>query len=133
MTHSLERVEQSITGSPFFKHMGFKITEFEEDRVVLTFEMQNHAININGNLHGGVQASMLDIVMGMAIRALTRKDCVTLNLNIHYLVAVSKGVLTATATIIQKGYKIVTVEADLKTEEGLVVSKGIGTFKVIHS
>ncbi|WP_227935335.1 PaaI family thioesterase [Alkalihalobacillus deserti] len=130
-TLTLNDMKTKIESSRFMKHLGFEVEEFTEEKVALKLKITDHALNVNGTLHGGIQASMLDNITGMAVRAKTKTDCVTLNLNIHYLSAISEGEIYATATIIQQGHKILTVEGEIRTSQGVLVSKGVGVFKVI--
>lgn len=129
---SLEEVQKSFEESPFFAHVGFVITRFHEGDVLLTLPIHEHLYNVNGTLHGGVHATMIDLVLGMAIRSKTRTRCTTMNLNMNYLAPAQGGEIYATGKIIQEGFKIVTAEGELRDQSGKMLAKGIGTFKLIR-
>lgn len=129
----LDKVKERFADSPFFKTMGFEILEFSEEKVLLKMKIQEAFMNVNGTLHGGVHATMIDQVFGMAIQAATRVNCATINLNISYLAPSGTGDLFATARILQKGYRIVILEGEVFEEEGKPLAKGTGTFKVFRS
>ncbi|WP_226580782.1 PaaI family thioesterase [Halobacillus litoralis] len=129
---TIEDVRESFEASPFFSHIGFEIMRFEEGDVLLKLPIHEKLHNVNGTLHGGVHATMLDLVLGMAIRSTTKTRCTTMNLNLNYLAPVAGGEITATGRILKQGYRIVTAEGELYDQEGSMLAKGIGTFKLIR-
>lgn len=130
---SLEEVKKRFTDSPFFKSMGFEMLEFSEEKVLLKLEVKEEFMNVNGTLHGGIHASMLDQVFGMAVQAATKSTCATINLNINYLASSGTGDVFATARILQQGYRTVILEGELFEEGGKKLAHGTGTFKVFRS
>lgn len=132
MQDVLENIRESFEESSFFSHIGFEIIHFQEDNVLLKLPISDQLLNVNGTLHGGVHATMLDQILGMVTRVTTKTRCATINLNVNYLAASSNGDIFATAKILQKGYRIVTAEGELSDEQGNVLAKGIGTFKLIR-
>lgn len=132
MQMTLSDIREIFEQSAFFKHMGFEIVHFAEDKVLLKLAITAPLINVNGTLHGGVHAAMLDQICGMVIRATTKNRCATINLNLNYLAPSSEGDLFATAKIIQQGYRIAVVEGEIFEESGNLVAKGMGTFKLMR-
>lgn len=127
-----ENIRKSFEESTFFSHIGFEIIHFEEGNVLLKLPANDQLLNVNGTLHGGVHAAMLDQILGMVIRVTTKTRCATINLNVNYLAPSAGTDIFATAKIIQKGYRIVTAEGELADEHGNMLAKGIGTFKLIR-
>ncbi|WP_026688578.1 PaaI family thioesterase [Alteribacter aurantiacus] len=132
MPGTSESLKGRFETSPFFAHLGFKIETYEKDKVVLKLPVQQHLINTNGTVHGGVYATMLDNIMSMVVRNAIQEDIVTVNMNIHFLAPVEAGELFAEATILQQGYRIVTCEGEIYSNNQ-VVAKSSGTFKVKRS
>ncbi|MGV2621416.1 UNVERIFIED_CONTAM: PaaI family thioesterase [Halobacillus marinus] len=132
MLASVDDVRLSFEQSPYFQHIGFEIIRFEEGDVLLKLAVTDKLRNVNGTLHGGVHASMIDLILGMTIRSATKTRCSTINLNVHYLAPVSGGDLYAKGKLLQQGYKIVTAEAEMYDREGVMAAKGMGTFKLIR-
>ena len=91
MTKTIDEVRESFEMSPFFSYMGFEVTRFEEEDVVLTLPINRKLFNVNETLHGGVHATMLDLIICMTIRSTTKTRCTTMNLNINYLAASNGG------------------------------------------
>ncbi|WP_269410675.1 PaaI family thioesterase [Lentibacillus daqui] len=128
----LEEVRKSFETSPFFYHLGFEITHFQEGDVRLKLPVTRQLLNANQILHGGVHASMIDFVLGMVIRSTTRTRCITMNLNVNYFAPADSGSLFAQGRILQQGYRTVTAEGEILEEQGEMLAKGTGTFKLIR-
>lgn len=119
--------------SPFVEHLGIELIKESNKEVLLKLTIKNNHLNTNNVLHGGVNATMLDIILGMAVRNATGAKCVTINLNISYLATISKDdEIFAVGRVINEGYKIVTAEGEVYTDNNKIVSKGVGTFKLIR-
>ncbi len=130
---SLEQVRELFENSAFNKHLNIRTDIFEEGNVRCTMDVQDHHLNVNQAVHGGVLFSLLDSVMGATIRSVTGIPLVTVNMSIHYLAAVVAGEkLTARAEITHLGRSLVTAEGILEGEDGLIRAKTIGTFKLLR-
>lgn len=132
MQKVIQNIRESFEKSAFYSNMGFEIIDFEEGKVLLKLPINERLLNVNETLHGGVHAAMLDQVLGMVTRVTTKTRCATINLNINYLAPSTDGSIFATAKIVQQGYRIVTAEGEVYDEQGKVLAKGIGTFKLIR-
>jgi uncharacterized protein (TIGR00369 family) len=75
---------------------------------------------------------MLDTILGMVTRSVTKAKVVTTNLTVHYLASISGGEIFAEAKVLQKGYKLAFTEGEIKDPKGNTIAKGIGTFKLIR-
>lgn len=128
----LQNIRVSFEKSPFFSYMGFEIIDFQEDKVLIKLEINEHLLNVNETLHGGVHGAMLDQVLGMKTQITTKAKCATINLNINYLAPSTEGTIFATAKIVQQGYRIVTAEGEIYDEQGKTLAKAIGTFKLFR-
>lgn len=133
MQLTADDIRASFENSPFFKHIGFEIIEVEDDRVKIKLAISDHLLNVNGTLHGGIHATMLDFVQGMLLRSVTKERCVTTSLTTQYLAAVSEGDIFAEAKILQLGYNLAFLEAEITNSEGKVLAKGLGNFKILRS
>lgn len=115
---------------------GFFDIEFErtgERTTVATLPVRWEMYNGIGVLHGGVIATFIDNAMGMTSYLCHPNEIirqVTVDLNIHYLKGAKGKQLVAETTLIQAGKSITVLECDVKDEEGDIVSKATGTFRV---
>lgn len=93
-------------------------------------------VNINGGLHGGVVATMLDTTMGDAVRAGLDEGqaTVTVSMTITYLEGAQEGdELRSSAEVRKRGGKLVLVEADItRARDDAAIAHGVGTFTVIN-
>lgn len=128
----IDEVRESFEASPFFSHIGFEIIHFQKGNVLLKLPITQQLLNANGTLHGGVHATMLDLILGMAIRTTTKTRCVTINLNINYLAPAVSGNIYASGKIIKQGYRTVIAEGELFDEQEKLLAKGVGTFKLVR-
>ncbi|MFD6209687.1 MULTISPECIES: PaaI family thioesterase [unclassified Peribacillus] len=132
MPVEVEDIRNQFESSAFFSHIGFEIIRFEESNVTIKLNIEDHLLNVNGTLHGGIHATMLDTILGMVTRSVTKSKVVTTSLNVHYLASISSGELFAEAKVLQKGYKIAFTEGEIKDAEGNIIAKGTGIFKIIR-
>lgn len=101
--------------------------------VVLDVEAPH--MNRVGTLHGGIHSMMLDAAAGFAAsRHLSEGGpdlvpVVTLSLNTSYVGPGGTGRVTARGWVTGGGYKIIYGEAEIRDEEGRLLSRGQGVFK----
>jgi len=146
----LEKVARLFTKDmPFMKPFSATTEIFNEEKVVLKFEMSEALIgNVHQKiLHGGAISTMLDSVGGMVAMSAVfthfpadtkeeqikrlMKTC-TINLNIHYL-RPGRGKegdhFIATAEVVRCGAKITVCDLKLEDQEGNLLAIGTGTYK----
>jgi uncharacterized protein (TIGR00369 family) len=116
--------------NPFLNHLGFEAMVEDGKDIVVKLSIDSKHLNIQQNLHGGVHASMLDTVQTVALRAVYQTNVTAMNLNVHYVTGINSGLITANAKIIQQGYKIAAVESEIVDEQGVLVAKGSGVYKI---
>ncbi|SET34738.1 acyl-CoA thioesterase [Salinibacillus kushneri] len=132
MTNTITEIRERFKDSPFISHIGLEIVDFQEGNIQLKLLVKEKLFNVNGTMHGGVHATVLDTVMGMTTRSITKAPCLTINLNIHYLSPSKSGVVYAKGSIIHRGYRMATVEGEMTDSDGTILAKGIGTFKLLR-
>lgn len=130
---SLEDVKEVFVTSPFWRFMGFQLLFIQRGEVQIKMEVRKEVLNVNSTVHGGVYASLLDTTMGMTARSLYNQSFVTLNLNIHYVKAISEGELRSRGILINSGRSIYTVSSEIYDGEGSLCAYGTGTFKVMKA
>lgn len=92
-------------------------------------------VNVNGGVHGGLIATLIDAVMGRAVRESLPegKTSVTVSMTVSYLDAARIGApLRASAEVRKMGRRLCVVEADVVTgEEDRPIAHGVATYSVI--
>jgi acyl-CoA thioesterase len=132
----IDRLKAFVNGEvspvPAAALLGMEITEVERGRVV--FELVADEIHENpmGTMHGGVVATLVDVVMASA--AVSKigftRTAVTLNLNTAYLQP-GLGRLTADGEVLDTSGDIVQCRAVVTDESGRTVARAIGSFKYL--
>ena len=83
-------------------------------------------------LHGGVHAALLDTIIGQSIAQQAESPVATINLSIYYSAPAKRGsTLTAKGNIVQMGKSIASGEGVITDENGVLIAKGIGAFKIL--
>ncbi len=105
-------------GIPMGSTLGFRVTEADPGRVVITCEIGEHLCNPIGTVHGGVAASLLDSVAGSAVHTTVPAGAgyTTLDLTVHYLrpITADIGTVRAIGTVINRGRRTALANAELR-------------------
>ncbi|MBL9097733.1 MAG: PaaI family thioesterase [Alphaproteobacteria bacterium] len=108
----------------------------EKGKVSVGFEPAEFHYNALGTVHGGVIATVIDIVMGSAVHSTLKAGqgftTLTLELKYHRAVTVKSGRLTATAKVITRGRDIVTAEANLIDKNDRLFANATSTLMILR-
>ena len=58
----IKGIKKEFEESPYLQHLGIEILSFEEENVEIKLNVEQHLLNKNGPIHGGVYASMMDLI-----------------------------------------------------------------------
>ena len=101
-------------------------------RVILDIEARH--LNRNGSLHGGIVAMMLDAASGFAASRSEMKErlgnVVTVSFTTQFFAPGLPGRVVATGRVVGGGSKIKFCDAELVAEDGRVLSRSSGVFKL---
>ena len=122
----------------FHKSVGFSIVPAESRKGYCTVRgtVRRRHLNINGVVHGGVYATILDTAMGAAVVTLLGDDEVTAttSLYIEFLRPSREGQrLTARGEVVRRGRHLAFVEGNLFDGEGTRLSQAHGTWYIWSS
>ncbi|WP_417628086.1 PaaI family thioesterase [Pararhodobacter aggregans] len=119
-----------VTGTA--RLLGYTIDLAPEGATVNMAVTEDHT-NRQGNLHGGLIATLLDTAMGATASHLRGDDgrvpFLTLSLTVNFLAPAPRGRVSATGRITGGGHKTVFVEATARAGDGTPVAHAVGTFK----
>src|SRR5215211_6819460 len=116
----------------FSRHIGAKVDEVESGRSVISIDVEEIHLNGAGTLHGGVYASLMDTAMGLSVLALVGVRTATIEMNVHFLGAVSEGRITCQSQVVHRTRRTATAEAKVRDSEGNLVAMGTGAFRVFE-
>ncbi len=120
----------------FMKHLGCTLTTIEPGYVEAALNISNEHLQHDGVVHGGVIATIADVVAGFAAYTLVKEDqfTVTVDLMISYLEAVHGTQLRACGSVVRHGRTLSMVQAEIFTtsESGkdLLVAIAQATFAI---
>jgi len=117
---------------PLKEHLGFTIQRGEGSACV-SLELDERHHNPNAVAHGAIAFTLMDTAMGAAVMTVVTEGstCATIELHTRFHRGVSTGTLTAEATVMTAGKRIVQLEARTLDEDGRLVASATGSFAVV--
>jgi len=120
--------------SPAANTLGKKLLELDPSRgyVKVSYYAGENFLNRGGRIYGGFLAAMLDGLCGHAVRSTMKTPTpqVTLELKTSFLGRADMGTLIGEGWVRHRGKSIAFAEAELRREDGELVARASGTFKL---
>jgi uncharacterized protein (TIGR00369 family) len=88
--------------------------------------------NNHGGVHGGAICTLLDIAMATAARLQAKCAVMTVDMQVAFISA-GRGILWAEGRVVRLGGTIIFAEAEVRTQEGDLVARSTGVFRVVRS
>lgn len=125
-------LEKWISCAPFEKHLGIKILSAENGRVHLTMAFVFQLAQGGGLAHGGAIVTLADTAVAMAVKSIVPPNSRfgTVSLTSEFLAPVTKGVLTAKASVQVLENRLIKGRATVLNEENKDVMKFSAMFKL---
>lgn len=129
--------EGRIPPPPVGSLIGVDAFVVEKGKVSVAFDPAEFHYNALGTVHGGVIATVLDIVLGSAVHSTLKAGqgftTLTLELKYHRAATAKSGRLTATAEIVTRGREIVTAEAKLVDKNDRLFANATSTLLILRT
>ncbi|MEX0958353.1 MAG: PaaI family thioesterase [Burkholderiales bacterium] len=118
---------------PFVEHLGIRVTEKADGMVRLRLDPKPEFENSWGSAHGGVLMTMLDVALASAGRTLDAKcnGALTVEMKVNFITA-AKGPVLAEGRAQRAGRSLIFSEGELHSEDGVLLAKATGTFKLLY-
>lgn len=115
--------------SPFAKLVGLSFPDSGGPQCEMKIEEK--VLNVYGTVHGGAISTLADVSMGYALFDHLREDerLATVEMKINYVAAVSSGILTAEATLVNRTRNLAVLETRVECS-GKLVARAMGTFYI---
>ncbi len=129
-------ISERLGAVPFYSWIGIELVRATKGEVELAIDLQDHHDNVQGLIHGGVIATLLDSAAGLAVRTVLEPGHrhVTAQLDVQYLSAARSGSrVTATGRAVRVGSQIAFAESSAKDGSGRAVARATSTIVVTES
>jgi uncharacterized protein (TIGR00369 family) len=128
----LEFARAWAAGSAYYRRMGIAVQGLEEGQSRLRLLAEEHHLNSDGILHGGVLPALADAAMGTAARTVhgAAAQLLTSESNIRYLRPAAGGEILALGRVVKAGRTLIVTEAEMSDAEGALLAKAGATFVV---
>lgn len=122
-----------IPDAPVSVTLGFRMTEVEHGRAVVTCDTDPAHFNPAGRLNGGYLATLLDACMSCAIiSALPAGQIMTtLEFKISFMRGIAKGRVAGEGKIVNVGRRVATAEGWVRDEQGKLAAHATATCLVM--
>ncbi|MBO8162571.1 MAG: PaaI family thioesterase [Brevibacillus sp.] len=120
----------SSSKNRFNHYLGIEICHADENGCRAALKIRPELYNsIEGVVHGGVTATLADVVMGHAAAPHVDgvQQCVTVESKIHYLAPARGELLVAESGVLKRGGRLIVMEARV-TCDGELVAYATGTY-----
>jgi uncharacterized protein (TIGR00369 family) len=126
----LARIREKFETNPFPRSIGIEIDSIEKGRARLGLEVTHQHLQLQGVMHGGAIATLIDTAVAFAIVSVSEPGArfTTVELKINYLSAIREGRAVAEAWIVRDGRRIVVAECDVFDADGKLAAKGLLTY-----
>jgi uncharacterized protein (TIGR00369 family) len=124
---------ERMAATAFYPWIGFSIVSARKGQVEIEMDAKPHHLNLQGLVHGGVIATMLDSAAGMSVRTALAEDRrhVTAQMSVSFLNPAQPGRLVARGTAVRVGVSIAHAESEVVDERGRVVAKAAVVISVM--
>jgi uncharacterized protein (TIGR00369 family) len=126
--------EAARISAPLHDLMDLRITEHRPgDSAVVTMEL-NEAVrgSLEQPVHGGILATLADVTSAWALSgSYSQGRPVTTDLHMRYYRQPRSGPITATATVVHNGRRLLSVECAVADAEDRVLTRSTATYMIV--
>lgn len=110
-----EFFKERLKNNHFINHMGLVLEMVEAGEAEMILKVESHHLQQNGFLHGGVTATICDVVTGIAAYTAVdeSKNVVTADLKVSYLNPSTSKLIKAKGRVKKAGRFLVYCEGDV--------------------
>ena len=125
-----QAIREKFENNHFPRLVGIEIDSIEPGRARLSLEVREELLQLQGIMHGGVIATIIDTAVAFAIIGTSEPDdrFTTVEMKVNYLAPIREGRIVADARLIRDGRRIVVADCDLFDSKGRLAAKGLLTY-----
>ncbi|HEX5732386.1 MAG TPA: PaaI family thioesterase [Blastocatellia bacterium] len=123
-------IREKFENNHFPRLVGIEIDSIEPGRARLSLEVREELLQLQGIMHGGVIATIIDTAVAFAIIGTSEPDdrFTTVEMKVNYLAPIREGRIVADARLVRDGRRIVVADCDLFDSKGRLAAKGLLTY-----
>jgi acyl-CoA thioesterase len=123
-------IHEKFDTNHFPRMLGIEIDSIEHGRAVLSVEVRKELKQLQGVMHGGAIASLIDTAVAFAIIGASQPEdrFTTVEMKINYLSSIREGRVRADARLLRDGRRIIVAECDVFDDKGRMAAKGLLTY-----
>lgn len=120
---------------PFSYWLSGILRKAENGNFLMEFVVRQEMTNPLGLLHGGVQAAMLDDVIGMMVSALDKPNpAVSVNLTVDFLGKAKTGdTVWVESNLVRQGRQIIYIVGEIRNGEGKPIARATSNMLQIQA
>src|SRR5262249_20841115 len=110
--------------------LGFALDRVEHGRAVLSVELNEKLLQLQGIMHGGAIASLIDTAVAGAIASVSEPGdrFTTVEMKVNYLSPIKEGKVIADARLIKTGRRVIVGDCDVSDARGTLAAKALVTY-----
>ena len=127
-----EDLRGRVASTAFYRALGISIARAGRGEVELACAPTDAHLNLQGFVHGGLIATLVDTAMGLAVRSALEagRRHVTIEIGVQYLRPVRPGPLAAIGRTARVGSSVAFATAEVRGEDNRVLATATGTYSV---
>jgi uncharacterized protein (TIGR00369 family) len=121
---------KALSSSPVWEHIGLELQFAENGKSKVFMPAKKEFLQIFGNVHGGILATLLDATMASAINTVLDENTfsVTAEMKIQYLKSATGNYLIGVGEVIKQGKTLTVCKSEIYDENDQMVAFATGTF-----
>lgn len=126
------RLRAAFAAVAYAHLLGLELTEVGRGRATLALAIRPELTRMEGIMHGGALASLMDTASAFAVLSLLAPTAqtVTVDLALHFLRPVSRGRISAQAHVLRAGRSFATVSIEATDDAGTLVATALTTYAI---
>lgn len=127
-------IRQFVPASPFVRHLGIAVESLGDGEAVLALPFRDEVVTTGQVVHGGALGALVDTAVMAAAwsgaEAPEQLRGATVDLSLAYLAPAQAEDVIATARVLRRGRRLVSVAVDVHTRGGTHVVHAMATYQV---
>jgi len=130
---SLEELRERVRASPFHRWAGMELVSVGGGKAEVAMELQDHHLNPQRIVHGGIISALADTSIGLALRSMLPSGTThrTAQLNVHFLAKGEADRMIGRGRSLHMGTRMGYGEAEVIDGTGRLLARATATFIIL--